>query len=72
MIRDPYGPIPRFGTHVIRGLTVKFNHNRVKVYHLHVFCLAKVESGLVHCFLYSAAAAKVPLRVFYSLCCRTH
>ncbi len=28
---------PRFGTHVIRGLTDKFNHHRVKVYHLHVF-----------------------------------
>ncbi len=27
---------PRFGTHVIRGLTDKFNHHRVKVYHLHV------------------------------------
>ncbi len=26
---------PRFGTHVIRGLTDKFNHHRVKVYHLH-------------------------------------
>ncbi len=28
---------PRFGTHVIRGLTDKFNHHRVKVYHLHEF-----------------------------------
>ncbi len=28
---------PRFSTHVIRGLTDKFNHHRVKVYHLHVF-----------------------------------
>ncbi len=28
---------PRFGTHVIHGLTDKFNHHRVKVYHLHVF-----------------------------------
>ncbi len=27
----------RFGSHVIRGLTEKFNHQRVKVYHLHVF-----------------------------------
>ncbi len=28
---------PRLGTHVIRGLTDKFNHHRVKVYHLHTF-----------------------------------
>jgi len=28
---------PRFGTHVIPGLTDKFNHHRVKVYHLHEF-----------------------------------
>ncbi len=28
---------PRFGTHVIRGLTDKFNHHRVKVSHLYVF-----------------------------------
>ncbi len=29
---------PRFGTHVIRGLTDKFNHHRVKdVYHLNMF-----------------------------------
>ncbi len=28
---------PRFGTHVIHGLTDKFNYQRVKVYHLHVF-----------------------------------
>ncbi len=48
---------PRFGTHVIHRLTVKFNHHRVKVYHLHVFCLAKVESRLVHRFLCSAAVA---------------
>ncbi len=27
MIRDPYGPVP---THVIRGLTDKFNHHIVK------------------------------------------
>ncbi len=33
---------PRFGTHVICGLTVKFNHHRVKVYYLHVFCLASL------------------------------
>ncbi len=28
---------PWLSTHVIRGLTDKFNHHRVKVYHLHVF-----------------------------------
>ncbi len=28
---------PRFGTHVIRGLTDKFYHHSVKVYNLHVF-----------------------------------
>ncbi len=48
---------PQFGTHVISGLTDTFIHHRVKVYHLHVFCLAKVESGLTHRFLRSAAAA---------------
>ncbi len=43
---------PRFGTHVIRRLTVKFNHHRV--YNLHMFCLAKVESGLANRFLCSS------------------
>ncbi len=47
---------PQFGTHVISGLTDTFIHQRVKVYHLHVFYLAKVESGLTHRFLRSAAA----------------
>ncbi len=42
---------PRFGTHVIRGLTDKFNHHRVKVYHLHVLR-----------FLRSAAAAHAEAR----------
>ncbi len=42
---------PRFGTHVIRGLTDKFNHHRVKVYHLHVLR-----------FLRSAAAAHTEAR----------
>ncbi len=28
---------PWFGTHVIRGLTDKFNHYRVKEYNLHAF-----------------------------------
>ncbi len=28
---------PLFGTHVIHGLTDKFNHHRVKVYNLHLF-----------------------------------
>ncbi len=37
---------PRLGTHVIQGLTDKFNHHRVKV-----------ELGLTHHFLRSAAAA---------------
>ncbi len=61
---------PRFGTRVICELTVKFNHHIVKVYQLHVFCLAnwpiqtisdhsdEVESGLAHRFLCSAAAAR--------------
>ncbi len=31
---------PRFGTHVIHGLTVKLNHHRVKLYHLQAFYLA--------------------------------
>ncbi len=57
--------------HVICGLTVKFNHHRVKVYH--VICLAnlhihaisdhsdegEVELGLTHHFLCSAAAGMV-------------
>jgi len=34
---------PRFGMHVIRGLTAKFNHHNVKVYHLNVFCLASLH-----------------------------
>ncbi len=42
---------PRIGTHVIRGLTDKFNHHRVKVYHLHALC-----------FLRSAAAAHAEAR----------
>ncbi len=42
---------PRFGTHVIRGLTDKFNHHRVKVYLLHVLR-----------FLRSAAAAHTEAR----------
>ncbi len=42
---------PRFGTHVIRGLTDKFNHHRVKVYHLHALR-----------FLRSAAAAHTEAR----------
>ncbi len=42
---------PRFGTHVIRGLTDKFNHHRVKVYHLQVLR-----------FLRSAAAAHTEAR----------
>ncbi len=42
---------PRFGTHVIRGLTDKFNHHRVKVYHLHALS-----------FLRSAAAAHAEAR----------
>ncbi len=33
---------PQFSTHVIRWLTVKFNHHRVKVYYLHMFCLANL------------------------------
>ncbi len=54
---DPYRPVltVRHTCHVIRGLTDKFNHHRVKVYHLHTFCLAKVELGLAHHFLRSAA-----------------
>ncbi len=43
---------PWFGTHVIRRLTVKFNHHRVKAYHFHPFCIAKVESRLAHRFLH--------------------
>ncbi len=64
MICDPYGPVPtvRHTCHVIRRLTDKFNHSRVKVYHLHSFCLAKVELGLAHHFLHSAAAAHTEAR----------
>ncbi len=43
---------PWFGTHVIRRLSVKFNHHRVKAYHFHPFCIAKVESRLTHRFLH--------------------
>ncbi len=39
------------GTHVIQGLTDKFNHHRVKV-----------ELGLAHHFLRSAAAAHTEAR----------
>ncbi len=31
---------PRFGMHVMRGLIAKFNHNRLKVYHLYLFTQA--------------------------------
>ncbi len=47
---------PRFGTHVIHGLTDKFNHLRVKVYHLHVFWDSRSR------FLCSAAAAHTEAR----------
>ncbi len=61
---DPYRPVltVRHTCHVIRGLTDKFNHHRVKVYHLHTFCLAKVELGLAHHFLRSAAATHTEAR----------
>ncbi len=38
---------------------VMWFHHRVKVYHLHAFCLAQVELGLAHHFLRSAAAAHI-------------
>ncbi len=47
---------PRFGTHVIHGLTVKLNHHRVKLYHLQVFVLPvfplkqKRKCCFYHCF----------------------
>jgi len=39
---------PWFDTHhVIRGLTAKFNRNRVKVYHLDMFCLANLHINMI-------------------------
>ncbi len=35
MIRDPYGPVPTV-RHACDSRIDKFNHHRVKVYHLHV------------------------------------
>ncbi len=58
---------PRFGTHVIRGLTVKFNHHRVKVYNLHVFCLANLPIQTILNHSYKRERA-----LFFFYRCRTH
>ncbi len=41
---------PLFGMHVIHGLTDKFNHQRLKVYHLHAFWDSDNDStdGYIH------------------------
>jgi len=63
MIRDPYGPGPTVQhacDHVICGLTVKFNHHRVKVYRLHMFCLASllIQAVLTRPVLFCALSFK--------------
>lgn len=56
IVVDPNGPAaPRLRAHVIHVLTAKFNHHRVKAYHLLVF-LSPVNLNIKrnmnsHCFL---------------------
>lgn len=68
---DPYLPTaPQFGTHVIRGLIVKFNNHRLKVYHLRVF-LGPISLNIRHkktgtCARFSVCAQHVKHQIQFS------
>ncbi len=62
MIRDPYGPVPMGD--VIRGLTDKFNHYRVKEYNLHAFRDPhSVFCALMHAYAERESEARFRYRV---------